>query len=141
MPHAASWNPCSNERPRYWWWPTAHRNKAVALARRFCELGRVEGCGLDGPDGQSFDVIINATAASLSDTVPALPASVVDGETWCYDMMYADEPTAFVRWGTEHGARSTLGGRAGHAGRAGRGIILPVAGDAPGYRPGDRSIA
>ena len=84
--------------------------KAVALARRFCGLGRIEGCGLDGPDGQSFDVIINATAASLSGTVPALPASVVSADTWCYDMMYGDEPTAFVRWGRERGAAHSVDG-------------------------------
>jgi len=84
--------------------------KAVELARRFCELGRIEGGGLDAPEGQSFDAIINATAASLSGTVPALPASVVSAATWCYDMMYSDEPTAFVHWGREHGAAHSLDG-------------------------------
>lgn len=102
--------PLLNERPALLVVANRTPDKAVALARRFCGLGRVEGCGLDGPDGQSFDVIINATAASLSDTVPALPVSVVSGETWCYDMMYADEPTAFVRWGTEHGAARSVDG-------------------------------
>ena len=84
--------------------------KAVELARRFCGLGRIEGCGLDGPDGQSFDVIINATSASLSGEVPALPNSVVHGNSWCYDMMYGDEPTAFVRWGMEQGAAHSVDG-------------------------------
>jgi shikimate dehydrogenase len=84
--------------------------KAVELARRFCGLGRIEGCGLDGPEGQSFDVIINATAASLSGEVPPLPDGVVNSDTLCYDMMYGDEPTAFVRWGMERGAAHSIDG-------------------------------
>ena len=29
---------------------------------------------------------------------------------WVYDLMYADEPTAFVRWGREQGAEKSLDG-------------------------------
>ena len=84
--------------------------KAVELARRFCEQGRIEGCGLETPGGQTFDVVINATAASLSGTVPDLPASVIGADTWCYDMMYSDSPTAFVRWGRKLGAAHSVDG-------------------------------
>jgi shikimate dehydrogenase len=84
--------------------------KAVELARRFCSLGRIEGCGLQDPAGQGFDVIINATAASLGGAVPALPDDVVTPSTWCYDMMYGDAPTAFVRWGRVRGAAQSLDG-------------------------------
>ena len=84
--------------------------KAVELARLFCELGRVEGCGFNDLAGQTFDLVINATAAGLSGAVPDLPASVVGGETWCYDMMYGDEPTAFVRWASARGAARALDG-------------------------------
>jgi shikimate dehydrogenase len=84
--------------------------KAVELASAFVECGRIEGCGLDELAGQSFDIIINATAAGLSGAVPALPPGVVRAHSWCYDMMYADEPTAFVRWAQEHGAARALDG-------------------------------
>jgi shikimate dehydrogenase len=84
--------------------------KAVELARDFRESGRVEGCGLDALVGRSFDVIINATAAGLRGEVPALPPGVVQAHSWCYDMMYADEPTAFMRWAQERGAERTLDG-------------------------------
>ena len=52
-------------------------SKAVELARRFGDLGRVAGCGLDDISGQAFDLVINATAASLLGAVPALPESVI----------------------------------------------------------------
>jgi shikimate dehydrogenase len=85
-------------------------SKAIELARDFRESGRVEGCSLDALAGRSFDVIINATAAGLRGEVPALPPSVVQSHSWCYDMLYADEPTAFMRWATERGAERALDG-------------------------------
>ncbi len=85
-------------------------DKAVDLARRFCEIGRVEGCGFDDLEGQAFDLVINATAAGLSGAVPDLPSGVVGTHTWCYDMMYGDEPTAFVRWARARGAARALDG-------------------------------
>lgn len=84
--------------------------KAVELARIFCTLGRIEGCGLNGLEGQTFDLVINATAAGLDNTVPALPTSVINESTCCYDLMYGDKPTAFVRWSREQGALKALDG-------------------------------
>jgi shikimate dehydrogenase len=84
--------------------------KSVDLARVYCESGRIEGCGLDGLAGRSFDVIINATAAGLRGEVPALPPGIVQAHSWCYDMMYADEPTAFMRWAQQLGAKRTMDG-------------------------------
>ena len=75
-----------------------------------CDLGRVEGCGLDDVDGHDFDLVINATAASLAGEVPALPAGVISTGTWCYDMMYGNEPTAFMHWASELEAAVTMDG-------------------------------
>lgn len=59
---------------------------------------------------QPFDVIINGTSSGLTGDVPPLPENslVVGGCT--YDMVYANEPTAFVRWGQAHGAAQALDG-------------------------------
>ncbi len=54
---------------------------------------------------QVFDVIINATSASINDDVPPLAASVFDTHTLAYDMMYAAAPTAFLRVASSHGAQ------------------------------------
>jgi len=78
--------------------------RAVELARHFCALGRVEGCGLEAVCGQHFDVIINATAASLSGNVPDIDPGVVTTDSFCYDMMYGSEPTAFMSWADKQGA-------------------------------------
>ncbi|MEZ5541226.1 MAG: shikimate dehydrogenase [Pseudomonadota bacterium] len=102
--------PLLDEKPRLLVIANRTADKALELARHFCTLGRIEGCGLDAVAGQSFDVIINATAASLSGAVPALPDDVVGDTTRCYDMMYGSEPTAFMRWAQARGARQVMDG-------------------------------
>jgi shikimate dehydrogenase len=96
--------PLLGERPAVLVIANRTAERAVELARLFCELGHTEGCGLDDVDGQPFDIIINATAASLSGAVPALPESIVTTESWCYDMMYGNHPTAFMEWAQQLGA-------------------------------------
>lgn len=87
---------------------TAH--KALELCLRFSDLGRVSGCGFAELAGQQFDLIINATAASLNNAAPPLPDGVLATDGWCYDLMYGSEPTAFARWGHEQGAARSLDG-------------------------------
>jgi len=84
--------------------------KAVELARLFCDLGHVEGCGFPALEGQRFDLVINATAAGLHGEVPPLPADVVAEGGWCYDMMYGSGPTAFVRWARQQGIDHAVDG-------------------------------
>ena len=56
------------------------------------------------------DLIITGTSASLKGELPPIPTTVIGASSVCYDMMYSDEPTAFVRWGGEHGASQSLDG-------------------------------
>ncbi|HIE54769.1 MAG TPA: shikimate dehydrogenase, partial [Chromatiaceae bacterium] len=90
-------------------------NRTAAKARQLAQElkdGRVEvrGVGLDELKGQPFDLIINATAAGLEGKVPAIPLECLATGGWIYDMMYGNEPTAFVRWGQRHGAARALDG-------------------------------
>ena len=57
-----------------------------------------------------FDVIINATAASLSGTVPALPKGIVNSRVNCYDMVYAGKPTAFMTWAASQNVKKMSDG-------------------------------
>jgi shikimate dehydrogenase len=84
--------------------------RAEELVREFEGAGPLTGCGLNALAGSSFDLVINATSASLTGSVPALPPGVLAAGGWCYDMMYADEPTVFVRWGWERGASGSVDG-------------------------------
>jgi shikimate dehydrogenase len=84
-------------------------NKAEALAKEFEKLGSISGGGYDSVDAAPYDLIINATAASLQGTVPPLATAAVSAESLCYDMAYGKEDTAFVRWAKDQGARAELG--------------------------------
>ncbi len=82
--------------------------KAVALAADFAGDGPVIGVGLQAAHGP-FELIVNASSASLSDEVPALPAGALGAQTFCYDMAYGAGPTAFMRWASRQGAAATDG--------------------------------
>lgn len=54
-------------------------------------------------DGR-FDIVINATSASLQDEVPPISATLIDHTSLAYDMMYGAQPTAFLRFAQGRGA-------------------------------------
>ena len=85
-------------------------SKALDLATLFAEQGNIKGVGLDYAHEAPFDLIINGTSAGLSGRVPLISAGCLKTGGWTYDMMYSDEPTAFVRWGLAHGAAKALDG-------------------------------
>lgn len=86
-------------------------SKALKLASDFASLGDIEGCGFeDLRNSGHFDLIINATSASLAGEIAPLPNSVLTANTQGYDMMYAAEPTPFMRWMNDHGAQQTADG-------------------------------
>jgi len=84
--------------------------RAQAFVADFADLGAVRGCGFEEIGADPFDVVINATSASLSGEVPAIPASAVRAETVCYDMAYSRSETAFLKWAREHGCERALQG-------------------------------
>lgn len=77
--------------------------KAAELASIFASHGYVDACEFDALQ-KPFDIIINATSASLDDDVPPISPAVFGAGAFAYDMMYGDAPTAFMRFALEHGA-------------------------------------
>ena len=78
--------------------------RAQRLREEFSDLGEISASNFDAVDDSPWDVIINATAASLAGEVPALPPNAVGPDTVCYDMAYGRGDTAFMRWATERGS-------------------------------------
>jgi shikimate dehydrogenase len=76
--------------------------RAQALAADFAALGPVHATTLAALSRTQFDLIINATAASIHAQALELPAGVIGPHTVCYDMGYADGDTVFVRWARDH---------------------------------------
>jgi shikimate dehydrogenase len=84
--------------------------KAIELARGFSCVGTVDGGGYDALRGRSFEIVVNATSASLAGDLPPLPAGVFGPEALAYDMMYGGQLTLFLRWAGEHGAERVADG-------------------------------
>ena len=84
--------------------------RAEALAAAFSDLGATQGVGFDYIEAAPFDLIINATSASLSGEIPPLPAGVISPQTVCYDLAYGKSATAFVNWATQMGCARALQG-------------------------------
>lgn len=85
-------------------------SRAVELAVLFSDQGLVKGCGFDDLGSAPYDIIINATSAGLQKQLPPLPRTSIGPHTLCYDMMYADTPTDFVKYGEERGAARAVDG-------------------------------
>ncbi|HEX6929245.1 MAG TPA: shikimate dehydrogenase [Gammaproteobacteria bacterium] len=85
-----------------------HPGKALLLAQLFAETGNVRGVALAAARGP-FDIVVNATSASLGNAVPDIAIDCISG-AFAYDMVYADEPTPFLRWSRDNGARGAADG-------------------------------
>ncbi len=70
--------------------------KARALEHRFAPFGPVEGGGYADLAGRQFDLVINATSASLSGELPPLPPDIFAPGSLAYDLVYGDEFTCFL---------------------------------------------
>lgn len=81
-------------------------SKAAELADEFATAGAIAptGCGLAQLAGQQFDLVINATSASLSDAAPDLPAGLYAPGSLAYDMMYGKGETPFLAAARQQGA-------------------------------------
>ena len=79
-------------------------SRAKLVAEHFAHLGPVTGCGYDELAGQSFDIVINATSASLSGSMPALPEGIFAPGSLAYKMMYGMGDTPFRIFAREQGA-------------------------------------
>ncbi len=89
----------------------ANRTRATAdaLVQRFAEQGSdVSACEFADLDGQ-FDLVVNATSASLADAMPPLPAKVFSTNTLALDMMYGNKPTVFMVFASAQGATARDG--------------------------------
>ena len=84
--------------------------RAQDLARAFLKLGPVQGMGIRDISGGPFDLVINATSASLSGELPPMADSVVGPETVCYDMAYGKTDSPFVQWSLKRGCARAVQG-------------------------------
>jgi shikimate dehydrogenase len=80
--------------------------RALVLREEFAARAgacRLEAGGLDDLSGPRFDLVINATAASLAGEAPPLPEGLYAPDSLAYDMVYGGE-TPFLAAARRQGA-------------------------------------
>lgn len=82
---------------------------AEALVQRFAGPGHaLSACEFAALDGV-FDLVVNATSASLADAMPPIPGAIFSTNTLALDMMYGNKPTRFMAFASQHGATARDG--------------------------------
>jgi shikimate dehydrogenase len=81
-------------------------NRSADKAKALAELAPSSVCGIGFPElaGQQFDLVINATSASLSGATLPLPDDLFAPGSLAYDMMYSREETPFLAQARIQGA-------------------------------------
>ena len=88
-------------------------SKAEALVALFAPHAAdtaLDASGFEALAGRRFDLVINATAASLADELPPLPPGLHAAGALAYDMMYGRGPTRFMRAALADGAARAADG-------------------------------
>ncbi|HZV99225.1 MAG TPA: shikimate dehydrogenase [Methylophilaceae bacterium] len=89
-------------------------DKALSMVKKVEEKGdfrfvTVNAIAFDELADQAFDIVINATSASLSDANLPLPPNIFASGALAYDMMYGRE-TLFMTFARTHGAGMVIDG-------------------------------
>ena len=79
-------------------------DKALALAVAFADLAVVDAGSFAQMAGKSYDLVINATSASLSGENLPLPPGLFAAGSLAYDMMYGKGETPFLQQARQQGA-------------------------------------
>jgi len=96
----------------------ANRTRATAdalveqFASHVAQAGQVAACGFEDIGREvegGFDVVINATSASLSNALPPVPAAAFGEGTLALDMMYGKALSPFMQFAAQHGASARDG--------------------------------
>jgi shikimate dehydrogenase len=90
-------------------------NRSVEKAQSLCEhfnpgatSAVLRGCGYGDLSENVFDLVINATSAGLSDTMPPLPTGLFAQGAVAYEMVYGKD-TPFLEFALREGARAADG--------------------------------
>ena len=82
--------------------------KSELLQEEFLPYGEITCLPSEQLSGR-FDLIINATSASLSGEIPDMPDTIIPGSV-CYDLAYTYGETPFQRWAKQNNSAKSLQG-------------------------------
>jgi shikimate dehydrogenase len=84
--------------------------KATALAGEVSAQGKVVGCGYRDIGDESYDVVVNATSASLKGELPPITPGVFGTDVLAYELVYGKGLTPFLRLAQNAGVKRLADG-------------------------------
>jgi shikimate dehydrogenase len=84
--------------------------KAQELAGQFQRAGNITACGYSDLGEQQFDIVLNATSASLHSELPPVPATVFAPGALAYEMAYGKGLTPFLQLAKSAGVQRLADG-------------------------------
>ena len=87
-----------------------HVDKARVLAAEVAAAGRVTACGYDDLKARSFDVVLNATSASLKGEMPPITKTAFGDRALAYDLVYGRGLTPFLKLARDAGKGQVVDG-------------------------------
>ena len=85
-------------------------DKAQELARLFAQRGNLRGSSYGGLGDERFDIVVNATSASLKGELPPVPATVFGDDCLAYELAYGKGLTPFLRLAQNVGVNKVADG-------------------------------
>ncbi len=85
-------------------------NRTLVKAMALADGDTIIACPYAELAGTRFEIVANATSAGLAGDLPPLPDDLLAAGAICYDLVYAERTTAFVRWARTHGAALAVDG-------------------------------
>lgn len=85
-------------------------NRTQRRAEELADEFGIEAIHFDEIPAEHFDLVVNATATSLSNEAPAVDPEAFDDCLLAYDLVYAPEPTPFMELARRGGARQVADG-------------------------------
>lgn len=106
--------------------------RAKHLFHIFESKGDIQALPLDQLEGETFDLVINATASGIKGEIPQLPVALLHPNIRVYDMYYQAGDTSFITWAKSHGVvhyadgLGMLVGQAAHAFNLWHGVMPDI---------------
>jgi shikimate dehydrogenase len=95
-----------DEKPKW----IAVANRTHGRAQELADEFGVEAIRLDEIPAEHFDLIVNGTSSSLNQDAPPIDPETFDDCTLAYDLVYAPDPTPFMRLAQRAGAHTVADG-------------------------------
>ena len=78
--------------------------KAEQLVKEFSQFGTIRAIATEDVADRHYDLIINASASSMTNDLPPIPNDVYGFDTACYDLYYQAGMTSFLYNALKHGS-------------------------------------